>query len=374
VPGRLIAVGVAMAAALGACTPPAEEGVSPRTRAEATEIVSGLRRIVSAEGVERLEAVNIGGIDQWISIRGSDLRNPILLFIHGGPGYVSMPTSWYFQRGWEDFFTVVNWDQRGAGKTYVGNDPRSVAPTLTVERMVADAEELIGWLRREYDRERIFILGHSWGSLLGLTIAHRHPEWVHAYIGMSQITDFMESERRGWRFAMDAARADGNAEAIAALDAIAPYATDSPPTAKALNVQRRWVSHYGGLIHGRVDSRDFMRAASLAPEYTDEDLRRAWIGSQVSVTLLLPEVLARGDLTSITQLDCPLILLSGRHDHYVSSSLAAEWFQRVRAPSKTLVWFERSAHEPWSEEPGRMLMALVTHARPIAERAGDVPP
>jgi proline iminopeptidase len=92
----------------------AEPDARPRNRAEATELVAGLRRIVSPEGVDTLQTVRLGGIDQWISIRGTDRRNPILLMIHGGPGYVSMPTSWYFQRAWEEYFTVVNWDQRGA--------------------------------------------------------------------------------------------------------------------------------------------------------------------------------------------------------------------------------------------------------------------
>ena len=103
----------------------------PESRAEAVKIVADMRRLVMPGAIERTEAVRIGGIDQWISVRGVDRRNPVLLMIHGGPGYVSMPTSWYFQRGWEDFFTVVQWDQRGAGKTYAANDPAVVAPTMT---------------------------------------------------------------------------------------------------------------------------------------------------------------------------------------------------------------------------------------------------
>ncbi|MGH8130076.1 MAG: alpha/beta fold hydrolase [Steroidobacteraceae bacterium] len=370
---HVVVAGLSMIATLSACAPEAEQGAQPRNRAEAVEIVEGLRRIVSPEGVERLQTVRLGGIDQWISIRGADRRNPILLYLHGGPGYVSMPTGWYFQRGWEDFFTVVNWDQRGAGKTYTENASRAALETLTIDRFVADAEELVTWLRREYDRDRIFILGHSWGSLVGVTLAQRHPEWLHAYIGMGQITDMMESERRGWRFALEAARADKNAEAVAALEAIAPYAEDTPPDIKALLVQRRWAGHYGGAIYRRVDFSEFTRAVSLAPEYSDDDVRRVWVGNQLSVERLFPELLARGDLTGITRLECPVILLSGRHDQLVSSSAAAEWFERLRAPSKTLIWFERSAHEPANEEPGRTLMALVTHAWPIAERAGDVP-
>jgi proline iminopeptidase len=251
----------------------AEPDARPRNRAEATELVAGLRRIVSPEGVDTLQTVRLGGIDQWISIRGTDRRNPILLMIHGGPGYVSMSTSWYFQRAWEEYFTVVNWDQRGAGKTFAANDPDVVTPTITIDRMIADAEELLLWLRREFGRERIFVLGHSWGSYVGLIIAQRHPEWLHAYIGLAQVTDLLESERRGWRFALDAARVDNNAEAISALQAIAPYAVDRPPTVEALLVQRHWVGHYGGAMYQRVDSRDFTRAVALAPESSDEDIR-----------------------------------------------------------------------------------------------------
>lgn len=363
-----------LGAVLAACTPPIDEGARPRTRAEATEIVAGLRRVVTPEGVDRLETVKLGGLDQWISIRGADRRNPVLLMIHGGPGYASMPTSWYFQRGWEDYFTVVNWDQRGTGKTYVENRGNETAAMLTIERILADAEEIVVWLRRELGRDRIFVLGHSWGSYLGLRLAERHPEWLHAYIGMGQITDLLESERRGWRFAMDAARADGNAEAIAALEAVAPYAEGKAPKLEELRVQRRWVEHYGGSAHGRTGSDDFTAAVRLAPEYTDEDVQLVWVANRLSVERLFPEFLAKVDLSGVAALDCPLILLLGRHDRLVSSRVAAEWFERVRAPEKTLVWFEHSAHEPHSEEPGRMLTALVTLARPFAERAGDVPP
>jgi pimeloyl-ACP methyl ester carboxylesterase len=116
----------------------------PLSRAQAAAIIANARRIVTPSGIELLETVRIGGTDQWVSIRGYDKRNPVLLFIHGGPGYVSMPMSWWFSRGWEEYFTVVQWDQRGAGKTYLLNDPAKIAPTLTLSRMQADSEELTG--------------------------------------------------------------------------------------------------------------------------------------------------------------------------------------------------------------------------------------
>src|ERR1700731_2383366 len=143
-----------------------EPAPKPFSRAKATLIIADARKIVTPNGVERLEKVRIGGIEQWVSIRGTDKRNPVLLFIHGGPGYVSIPMSWWFSRGWEEYFTVVQWDQRGAGKTYLINDPKSVAPTLTLERMVADTEEMISWVRKDLGKQKIFVLGHSWGSYL----------------------------------------------------------------------------------------------------------------------------------------------------------------------------------------------------------------
>src|SRR5439155_304398 len=118
-----------------------EPAPQPFSRAKATLIIADARKIVTPNGVERLDKVRIGGIDQRVSIRGADRRNPVLLLIHGGPGYVSIPMSWWFSRGWEEYFTVVQWDQRAAGKTHLLTDPATIAPTLTRERMIADAEE-----------------------------------------------------------------------------------------------------------------------------------------------------------------------------------------------------------------------------------------
>ncbi len=162
-----------------------QPAAKPFTRDEATAIIANARKIVTPNGVERLEKVRIGGIEQWVSIRGANRRNPVLLYIHGGPGYVSIPMSWWFSRGWEEYFTVVQWDQRAAGKTYLLNDPAtivpaaivptSIAPTLTPERMIADAEEMATWARKEFGKDKIFVLGHSWGSFLGLQLATVTP-------------------------------------------------------------------------------------------------------------------------------------------------------------------------------------------------------
>src|ERR1700744_3292143 len=108
-------------------------------RSEVVAIVANTRRIVSPRGIEELSAVNINGIPQYLGIRGKDTRNPILLFIHGGPASPELPFAYTFQAPLEDYFTVVEWDQRGTGKTYAASDPAKIADTITLAQMTADA-------------------------------------------------------------------------------------------------------------------------------------------------------------------------------------------------------------------------------------------
>src|SRR6195256_187385 len=352
----------------------ADEPHKPASRAEAIAIIANARKIVTPNGVERLEKVRIGGIDQWVSIRGADLRNPVLLYIHGGPGYVSIPMSWWFSRGLEEYFTIVQWDQRAAGKTYLLTDPGKIAPTLTRERMIADTEEMAAWARKEFSKDKIFVLGHSWGSFLGLQLARHHPEWLYAYIGVCQLIDGPESERRGWRFAMDAARRDGNAEAVRELEAITPYG--APGQTIPINdiyVERKWVGYYGGVMAYRRDNSADSALSQLSPDYSGQEIGHIWDGNKFATPYLLPEVVAL-DLTKANKLAVPLILFLGRHDWNVNAEVAAAWFDAVKAPEKQLVWFEHSAHIPMTEEPGKFLLSLVRYARPIAEKAGDVAP
>jgi proline iminopeptidase len=347
----------------------AASGPKPSGRDQATAIIANARKILTPNGVERLEAVRIGGIDQWVSVRGNDRSNPVLLHIHGGPGYISIPMSWWFSRGWEDYFTVVQWDQRAAGKTHLMNDPAAIAPTLTRERMVADAEEMATWARQTFGKDKIFVTGHSWGSYLGLELARRHPDWLHAYIGVGQETDMPESERRGWRFAMDAAQGEGNAQAIRDLQSIAPY---SPPgrliPLKDISTQRRWVEFYGGTMAYRHGNQAEGDLADLSPDYTDAEVQRIWEGNAFGERYLQPEDQSL-DLSPVRTLACPLIVFAGRHDMNVNSELAAAWFETVKAPAKHLVWFEPSAHLPMTEERGKYLVSLTQYALPLAHGA-----
>ena len=338
---------------------------------DAAAIIGETRRMLGPDAIDERMAVRIGGIDQWVSVRGVDRRNPVLIVFHGGPGYVAMPMSWWFGRGWEEYFTVVHWDQRGAGKTYLLNDPKQ-AGTVTLDRMLDDAEELTAWARKTLGKDKVFVLGHSWGSWLGVKLEQRRPEWLHAYVGVGQLADSPEQERRGWRFAMDAARKAGNAEAVKELEAIAPYAAPGKAIpVEDLYVQRKWVQVFGGTMLHRRDNAADSQLARLSPDYTDDEVGRIWEGNAKVTKLLLPEIV--GHDLGVKRLACPLVLLEGRHDWNVTATGSAEWYERVEAPEKRYVWFERSAHIPMTEEPGRFLDALIHVVRPFAERAGDAP-
>jgi len=331
-------------------------------------------RVVSDHGIDEAKAIEIGGVRQWITVRGRDRRNPILLVIHGGPAVPELPNRYLFEGPWTDYFTVVEWDQRGAGKTYELNDPAAIAPTLSRERIVQDAAELTDWLRKTYGRTKIFVIGHSWGTAVGLELARRHPDWLYAYVGVGQIIDMQAGERASYAWTMAEARQRADPEAVRELTAIAPYPEEdgSIPLAK-INTERKWLVQYGGLTHNRSSFDVWENAERISPDYDEADFKAIDKGSLLSLPRLLPD-LAKTDFSHVRRIDCPVIIFAGRYDETTPSGPVTAWFERLSAPSKRLVWFENSAHMMYVEEPGRVLMHLVEDARPFAVQAGDVAP
>ena len=344
------------------------------TRAQAAQVVADFRKIVSPNGVEEQLLVPLGGTQQWITVRGRDRSNPILLVIHGGPASPEMPMSWGYQGPWEDYFTVVQWDQRGSGKSYGANDPAAVAPTLSLDRITEDAAELIRYLDARYGKRKVLVLGHSWGSVVGLDLAHKHPELLHAYIGMGQIISGQENERRGYDLTLKLAREKGDAQAIQELESIAPYpeTNGSVPLAK-LNLERKWSVAYGGLTYGRADLDFYFHLARFSPDYSWSQVKDIDRGSELSLGRLYPDLM-NFDMSKVTSFKTPIIMFEGRHDLTTPSQVTAEWMTRVQAPAKKLVWFENSAHMMAVEEPGKVLVHLVEDVRPLAAAAGDGAP
>jgi len=337
------------------------------TRDQVAAVIANGRRIVTPDGVEETLEIPVAGTRQWITVRGRDRDNPVLLVIHGGPASPEMPASWAFQNGWEDYFTVVQWDQRGSGKTYNANDPEKIAPTLSLDRITEDAALVVDYLRQRYGKEKVFVMGHSWGSLVGLSLAHRHPDRLHAYIGMGQVINGQENERLSHAHALQAARQAGNAVAVEELESLLPYPEpDGTVPLEKIDTERKWSVRYGGLTYGRDSIDYYFQLAKFSPDYTADDYAAIGKGSALSLPRLLPD-LAGFNFSDVTAFDCPVILFEGRHDYTTPSVIAAEWLERVDAPATKLVWFENSAHMMMLEEPGRVLVHLVNDVRPLAD-------
>ena len=336
-------------------------------------VIAENRKIVSPSGVEELLKIDVNDCAQWLSIRGRDRRNPVLLYLHGGPGSPTMPEAWTFQSPWEDYFTVVQWDQRGAGKTYASNDPALIAPTMTGDQMIKDTEYVVRYLLERLRKKKLFALGHSWGSYLGLELARRHPDLLHAYIGTGQIVNTQRSERDGYDFALRNAKRDANETAVAALEGLAPYPGPiGSLTVDRISVQRQWLVYYGGLTKNRSSFDYDSDAWRFSPEYTDRDIRLADAGSLFSLTHLLAEV-ERMNFDDLASVGCPILILQGRYDYETSYTVARQWFELLRAPHKDFVTFENSSHMAPLEQPGQYLECLVSLARPLAVSDGDGP-
>ena len=364
--------GVALAASIGLLAGAAHAGPNQDSLAKAKSIIATREKVVSPHGIQQQLYVTIDGIKQWISIRGNDVRNPILLVLHGGPGSPETPAAWTFQQPWEDYFTVVEWAQRGTDKTFEANTPAQMAPGMNVAGMTDDAAALVSYLRQRFHKQKIFLMGHSWGTVLGVTLAQRHPDWFYAYIGVGQVVNTRRGERVGYQFALSEAEAQHNTKAILELKALAPY-PGKTLTIDQIAVRSKWEMYYGGLAYGRRDFQWDAQTWMLSPAYSDRDLDAIGAGSTYTLKYLLGPLLSV-NFDDVTDFGCPVIEFVGAHDYTTPSSVVIDWFKRLHAPSKRLVVFADSGHMSFEEQPGRFLVHLVNDALPYAAAAGDGAP
>ena len=351
-------------AASGAAAQDADTQAQAKAYREARAAVADLEKILAPGGIQDAYKARIGGIDQWINVRGQDRANPMILFVHGGPASPVTPTMWQFQRPIEEYFTVANYDQRGAGKTYGESDPQAVAGTLHIDRYVDDAIEVAEHLRRRYGHKKLILMGHSWGTIIGMKAALKRPDLFYAYVGIGQVINTRENERIGVDYALAQARTHGNQEALQDLASIAPYPGDQPITRERIVVARKWPQFYGGLSAFRSKSAYFFDGPLLSPDYDEKQVRDIDQGSLFTLERVLPEFV-QVDFTQVKRFPIPVVMFMGRHDYTTPTAPTAAWLARVKAPSKQVVWFEHSAHMvPW-EEPGKMLVSLLTYVKPL---------
>ena len=333
--------------------------------------------VKNPKGIEELKSVQIGGVDQWLHIRGRNRNNPVLLYLHGGPGYPMIGLMDSTMRPWEDYFTVVLWEQRQTGKSYYpANDETD---PLTIQRMVEDTEEVIQYLRHHLSQDKLFVLGHSWGSVLGMQLAKRHPDWLHAYIGIGQVVNMIDNEGVMYERLLSHAREQKESQLIAKLEAIAPYPDpDNPEKSFVENCAslQEALSRLAGETGMHYLSSDEMATMfnferAISPHLTLTDLSHTVVGDEIA--LLRPPYGFTKEFMAIdlpsnvgSSFEVPIFFFSGTHDWQTPTILSDQWFNEIQAPYKELIHFEESSHSIVNEEPGKVLITLVNKVLPFA--------
>lgn len=307
--------------------------------------------------IAEIRYLRIGGMDQWVMIRGESVANPPLILLYGGPGLSEMGFFRYFNAPLERHFTVVYWDQRGSGKSYEPNVDRS---TMTVERFITDLDEVVERVCGRFGRNQVALFGHSWGSALGVLYAARFPEKVAAYVGSGQIGDWVAAESASYAYALAEAERLGNAKALKELRDIGP----PPYGAESLWTQRMWLSRFEGKLRAKA-MWDLARIVLATRESSILDLPAAIRGFRFSIDVMWEEVSRLNLIERVPALRMPVFFFLGRKDHWVPAETSVAYFDVLTAPSKQLVWFEESGHEPFMDEPAKFNAAMTEFVRPI---------
>ncbi len=300
----------------------------------------------------------IGGVQQWVMIRGENVANPVLVLVHGGPGFSEMRLFRHFNTALEKAFTVIYWDQRGTAKSF---DPNIPVSSMTVEQFIADLDDLIEIVRMRFGKGKVAIYGHSWGSALGMLYAARFPEKISAYVGAGQVGDWPASEEICYKFTLAEAQRRRNRKALRELRSIGP----PPHSARSVMVQRKWLTHFVGFVRGMSLWR-FSRIILSPPECSVFDLVNVLRGTRFSTYAMWAEVSALNLMIAVPALDVPVFFFLGRYDHVIAPDTSTAYFNMLMATCKTLVWFEESAHEPPFEEPTRFNKVMADAVRRIA--------
>jgi pimeloyl-ACP methyl ester carboxylesterase len=315
--------------------------------------------------IAEMRWVNIGGIDQFLLVRTRDKSNPPMIVIHGGPGSPEGEVFRAYNSALEDHFSVVHWHQRGAGWTFTGSER---AEDLAVDKFVSDLGELVDYTFNEFGEQKIFLLGHSWGSFLGIRYVRDHPEKIAAYIGVGQVTDMVESEQRGCDYILEQAQAANDLDDIEEISSFC-----RPPFTKDYVLkQRAYLTKYGGDMLGDLTMLGMVQEAWTQPEVTLPFLVRLMRGSLRSLDFMWDDLMTVNFFDEPKSFEAPIHFVLGRGDYQVSATLAAEYFEQIDAPCKSLKWFEASGHNPMFEEPQAFNDYLINEIRPgVCEAAKE---
>jgi pimeloyl-ACP methyl ester carboxylesterase len=320
--------------------------------------------------VAALEKVRINGSDQWILLRGWNAKNPVLLFLSGGPGGSEMGWVRAHNAELEKHFTVAVWEQPGVGKSY----PVALwkREHLKLEQIIEDGLAVTEYLRGRLGQDKIFVVGHSWGSFLGTWMVQRKPEWFHAYVGVGQMTSTLQDDLLGYQYVLEKAKRERNTALVQKLE------RNGPPPYQGSLMLLRYMDYLNPLTAyehhliaqaGGGGGNTFGEMVNL-PEFRWADKLYAFVGLVHTFGVVYDQLNTQQvDLAqSATELELPVFFFIGRHDLNAMASLSERYFNKIQAPHKELVWFERSGHNPnYGSETDLYHRALIEKVRPLAQ-------
>ncbi|MTI30857.1 alpha/beta hydrolase family protein [Xanthovirga aplysinae] len=293
-------------------------------------------------GIDTTEIINIGGIKQFISIKSKDRTKPLLLYLHGGPGESVMNKAETFTSELQNYFVVIHWDQRETGKTKELNS----SPTLiTAELMQNDTEEIIEHLLKKFKRNKLFLVGHSWGTFLGFHIANQSPQLLHAYIAISPMVNPLESEKISLNMLKEHAKQTNNERAIKELSTV------QIPFEKLDDIlfSRKWLFSYIG---------------QPVPDSVMTKVRQYLIPWESTWLSVFNEAGKQNLLKTMPSIECPVYFFAGRKDYQTNFKITEEYYNQLKAPKKNLFWFEKSAHGIPNTEPALMQEVIINKILP----------
>jgi pimeloyl-ACP methyl ester carboxylesterase len=330
----------------------------------ASQVFASTPPILDANGkplpnsIAVLEKVKLGGTEEWITIRGKDTRNPVLLFLAGGPGGSLLVIQQRALPELEDRFVVVNWDQPGAGKSFGAIDHSKLTP----DRYITDAHELVLNLRQRFGKEKVYLTGQSWGSALGIMVVQRYPELFHAFIGTGQVVAFLENELIRYDLALRLAQERGDMQQVEKLK------QQGAPPYYGNDALAKMMTYLNDLKKYRNDDQNATIAKPnsnivfdliTSSEYGLYDKVNLSRGELKTVNVVFPQLWDVDFRKQATRLKVPIYFLIGRHDGTTPPKLTEEYFNLLTAPHKELIWFEHSGHAPWINESAKFIDVMV---------------
>jgi pimeloyl-ACP methyl ester carboxylesterase len=296
-----------------------------------------------------IEKVKLGGLEQYLIIRGADTTKPVMLFLHGGPGSPELPFMKKLNRDIENDFIMVYWEQRGAGKSYSKDIP---IESMNISQFISDTRELSEYLIKRFNREKIYVMGHSWGTLLGLSTAYQYPELYYAYFGVGQVAHQYKGEKISFEWVKQQAIEKNDNDAIEELNQLVfpDSLADVDDWANFLMKERQYVNKYGGAMRNMKSMWPMISMVLNTKEYTFADKINYSISNLFSIKNLWLDVINSNLNVSVDSMQIPVYIFQGIHDYQTPYTVAKDFFENLKAPQKEFFTFENSAHSPLMEE------------------------